>query len=875
MQTRILALAAGAALLVACGGSKGGSSSGSSGSSGTTSGACTNPAAGQCACTSDTDCPTGYTCDTEQTKTCIFQCQSAADCTANYAPDDVKTTCSSSALGCTCDFDPSTGLSVCSTKGCGTDSDCPGSKVCQSGQCVDNPVTTVSSCQVFPEYQVLNAGQAFTFKVQAYNGSQPVHVTDADVTWSVAGGAPLTNSGATFTVNSSASATEVAGVQASIHGQTCTATVKIYGAPAGYRVTVIDALAGVALSGATVVVDGAAPVQTDSNGVAAGFSGISTGSAHTVSVFKQGFDYVTIVGTGATDVLVPVARDTNVNEGGIKGTVNNLFQANSKIHAGFVGMSIAGSLTDLSTTLLLGTLQPLCDNPAGCSVGGKSLPADIKVPSGVLLGLNDQTFKSHYAALGAAGWCNDASKVAAGTCGTRGIWGLAGDIDIDKISPIIDQVSGGGGVSNINIGSVLTSLLPVLRDFNSLAVRDQAITLGPVDSSGNVQDANLAAKDLDLNATDGSSVRLGLKMTVKVPALPHDPNDATKYVDGAIVLGASDVPGRGIFPLGLTAGVDNTGSVSQPQNVDGHVSWTDAAGTTHTDQVQLNMAPNHNGTESGTYRLAIVASSFSNIANGLVGSGIVVNPGACVSGSSNGVCYGGNITYSQTFMDFPASASFDYASRTLTTGGAPAGAGMMRLDFHDANEHRWFVYFDPSAGTVQVPAPAAGFEDRTRSDDTATGPRSTILLLAFDLGGAGLNDAATFGSSAASLQKLDRFIQRFSIKDYPPPSITITQPTAGSSIAKTGGQVTVKIAGDAGNSNAWVLCANTSTAPITAGDLASCSAGGTADSTGQATAALPANTPTGSAVLHAVLTDASGNALLNPSVEANVTVTVQ
>jgi hypothetical protein len=335
------------------------------------------------------------------------------------------------------------------------------------------------------------------------------------------------------------------------------------------------------------------------------------------------------------------------------------------------------------------------------------------------------------------------------------------------------------------------------------------------------------------------------------------------------------VPGRGLFPLGLTAGVDNTGTQAQPVT-DCHVSYTDAAGTTHNDQVELNMAPNHNGTESGQYRMAVVASSFSNITNGLVGSGIVVNPGACNASSTNGVCYGGAINYPLGFMDFPASASIDYASRTLTTGTVPSGSSMLRMDFHDGAGHRWFVYFPPSAAAVQVPAPATGFDDRTRSDDTATGPRSTLLVLTFDLGTATADDAYTFGSSAASLQKLDRYIQRFAIKDYPAPTITISAPTAGSTVSKSSGQVTVSIAADASNQNKWVICANNSTAAIGSADLASCGAGGSVDSSGQAVASLPANTPTGSGViLHAVLTDSTGSNLLNPSVEDTVSVTVQ
>ena len=280
----------------------------------------------------------------------------------------------------------------------------------------------------------------------------------------------------------------------------------------------------------------------------------------------------------------------------------------------------------------------------------------------------------------------------------------------------------------------------MLRNFNSIAVRDVAIPLGP-EVSGNVDPALLVSHDLEYKVgTQGAptdSVPLGLKVTLTLPTLPKLAGD---YVDGAIAVAAVDVPGRGLFPLGLTAGTDTVGT----QNT-GTVTYQDPQSGDSKNGLLINMAPAHGGLESGTYRMAVLAASLKNLTNGLEGSGIVMNPGSCSAGNTNGVCYGAAMTVPGTFMDFPESATFDYVGRVLTPSTLPSGTALGRADFQDNNNHRWFVYFDPSASSVTIPTPPAGFDDRTRSDDTATGPRSGLLLLTFDLGQATASDAVSFG----------------------------------------------------------------------------------------------------------------------------------
>ncbi len=869
MHARWLALAAILIGLVGCSGNNKTTSStgGSSGSSGTTSSACTVANASSCTCTSDSDCPPGglYICDTQQTKLCVFQCQQASDCVdqAN-APATVYNTCKSATLGCVCEVDPNTQAATCTPQACGTDQDC-GTGVCANGQCVSTPPTnTVDSCKVFPQYQVMHVGSAFTFSAQAYSGGQVVRVPDSAFTWSAADASVTAGTGATASTFTGAAASTgaVAGVKATVNGVTCTAQVQVYGAPAAgsLQVTVVDQLSGTPVSGATVKLEGQANTTTTSASGVATFSGVTAG-ANTVSVFMAGYGYVTIANTQSTDLLVPLLRNPVDVEGGVKGsTVKNVFDGTSDAHLAIVGMSIAGGVADISFDLLLGPSQPTT-----VTIGSSSY--HVNLPSGVILGLAGNQFKANYAALGRAGYCDsDAAGTAAGTCGNRSIWGLSGDVPIDDLP--IDQLQS-LSLQNLNLGPILTKLLPVFRTFHSFVVRDQQFNLGATDSSGNVQDQYLVDKqdtlDSGLTGTPPPAVKLSLKETVKVPILPKLGGN---YVTGIVALGSSDVPGRGLVPLGLSAALQDSAN-------DGHVADTQANATNPPkDQLTLYMAPNHSGTEGSQYKIGLLAASLTDISNGLSASALILSPGACDS-SKKGVCYGGTLDASaQTFPGFPEGATFDYVHKVLTAGSGWSSLGLtlFKVTFEDNYQHRWVIVTNGTGFTL--PTLPAGFtDDRTRADDGVSGanaPRSGMTVQAFDFGSTSTFEGmVTF--NGANLDHYDSLMQRFAIVDYAPPSISITTPAANDSAFNANSSVAVTISNDAANGNNWYMCWTQDANPVTS-TANGCKAGAAVDSTGKATDTVPTGI-SGSGYLHALLVDSTG-APLAPPVDTSVQETV-
>jgi hypothetical protein len=312
-------------------------------------------------------------------------------------------------------------------------------------------------------------------------------------------------------------------------------------------------------------------------------------------------------------------------------------------------------------------------------------------------------------------------------------------------------------------------------------------------------------------------------------------------------------------PLGLTAGVDED---PNSHATDGHV----VDENNRQDYLIAHMAPTHGGAEGSPYKIGVVAASFKNITNGLSGTAIIATPSSCDS-SGKGVCYGGTVDVSgQTWLGLPAGATFDYASRRFTPPSV-SGADLVRALFETGPGHRWVVWAKGDVAFT-LPTPPAGFEDRTRADGTATGARSDFVLLAAAVG-TDFDNLVSF--SDKNVDHFDTYLTRFSIKDYPPPTIAINTPSAGASVL-AGSAVNVTLSNDDANNNTWYVCWSADANPIAS--TANCSQGGpSVGSDGKSNGSLPGNA-TGSGYIHAVLVDGNG-AVLNPPVEASVQVTVQ
>ncbi len=789
----IAALAGMAMSLVACGPTTPGVDGGGGGTGG----------GGGADCVEDTDCPDPqfFFCNTV-TSQCEPSCRSADQC--NNRPTQYELAFCKGSLGCQCDEGKCVG-SLCSS-----DSDC-GTQVCRNGACVPPPAaSTVAKCQVTPDLVVMREGSKAKFWVSAWNAQNEPVVIAAGATWSAPGGSPLTGTGtglsAEFTAGTTAATTATTAVQAAFGSVNCSAKAIVLANPAANQVavSVIDELSGRPVAGAKVVLsqtDGTIISQGGNDSVDTSAAGAATlaltgnPATYTVSVFHTDFSYVTVANYGGTERFLSFALRRNATDkyGGYKGNFSNV-PATSNVHAALAGMSLAGSITNLNITSLLGPSVPT-DIKIGSAINETGVP----IPAGAFLGFGDQKIKDDVAGLGLNGTCLDGSgnpdeaKIVAGTCGTRTAWALAGDVPLGDLP--IDALA--GGTDNIDIGALLSRILPIFKKFNSSVVRDVQFNLAPTPgaATGNPTYPNYRTDANYVTANhDFTQIPLAFAFAAKLPELPKFRGT---FVDGAAIIGGANVAGRGVVPLGIGVGV-NTATP-----IDGQIDKQ--ADLPAAGMIAVRMAPTHHGLEGSEYGLLIAAISAKALTDASAGAGasalfprlpsnkLVFDPKGTTPIDVSG----------QAFPAFPEGARFNFTataqgavpSRSFRIATAVAGVNVLRVSFADYLERRWDVLVDPATTTTagfSLPAVPGTLADRLYFNNMSAGERSDFVVQAFRMAKDPLASTpvpVTFASyvelNDTNADRTTDFLTAFSFLNYGRPQIEFTTPaTNNATIAK-------------------------------------------------------------------------------------------
>lgn len=761
-------------------------------------------------CIEDSDCPNPqlFFCNTTTSK-CEPSCRSKADCSAAVRGEYALDYCNGS-LGCECDEGKCVG-SLCSA-----DSDC-GSQVCRNGACVAPPAaSTVTKCQVTPDLVVLKPGAKAKFWVSAWAGNEPVIVKEG-ATWSAPAGSPLMGSGSGSSVEFTAQTPTagnagVAAVEAAFGSIKCGAKAIVLPAAPGANevaVAVLDELSGRPIANADIVLSSSADgsiiqqggqpsVKTDARGFAT-LALTGNPAQYNVSAFHADYSYLTIANyNGTARYLSIVLRRNQVDKyGGYKGAVKNV-PATSNVHAGIAGMSLAGSITQLSISQLLGPSTPT-DIKIGSAINQMGVP----IPAGVYLGFGDQKIKENIAGLGLAGVCFDAqgnadeAKIADGSCGTRTAWALNGDVPLGDLP--IDAFA--GGLDNINIGALLSRILPIFKKFNSSVVRDVSFSLKAtprMNGEYNFSDTtSFTATDHDF-----AQVPLAFSYVAKLPELPKYKG---AYVDAAAIIGGAIVPGRGVVPLGIGIGV-NTNPLDGQTDKQANLS---AQGL-----VQVRMAPTHHGIEGSEYGLVVAGISAKGLTDssaGLGASAIFARlPGNKMAFDPNGAS---PIDVSGTaFPAYPEGAKYNFVdtaqgalpARSFRFAGTPSltGLNVLRISFADDLEHRWDVLLDAAraADGFTLPKPPGTLRDRTFFSGMSTGERSTMVVQAFRLStspGSASGTAITFNNfvelTGTNAERTTDFLTAFSFLDFGRPSVSFTTPKDSPATVAKGSKLVLKV----------------------------------------------------------------------------------
>lgn len=778
----------------------------------------TGGGAGNGDCVDDTDCadPLYFFCNTVTSK-CEQSCRTAAQCNpagvlggqrpAEYALDFCNGT-----LGCQCDEGKCVG-SLCSA-----DSDC-GSLVCRSGACVTPPAASaVAKCQVTPDLVVFREGTKARFWVSAWDAqNNPIVIKDGATFTAVGSALTLTGPGtgafADFTAGTTPVTTPTASVQAAFGGVNCQAKAIVLANPAAgeVAVSVIDELSGRPVPGAKVMLSstaGAIIQQTGNDTVdtnAQGYAKLNlTGNptAYSVSVFHPEFSYVTVANYAGTARFLSFAlrRNSLDKYGGYKGGFTNV-PATSNVHAALAGMSLAGSITNLNITALLGPSVP-----TDIVIGSAINQMDVPIPAGAFLGFGSQQIKNDIAGQGLNGVCVDGTgapdeaKIAAGTCGTRTAWALAGDVPLGDLP--IDAVA--GGLDNINIGALLGRIVPIFKKFNSSVVRDVQFTLRPTPG------ADAGAPDFTDQTQyttanhDFTQIPLAFNFVVKMPELPRFKGT---YVDGAAIIGGASAVGRGVVPLGIGVGV-NTAPVD---------AQVDRLEPLQVGQIGVRMAPTHHGLEGSHYGLLIAAISAKALSDASAGVGAsALFPR--LPGNKLVFDPAGNTPLdlsTQVFPVFPEGAKFNYSG--AADGAVPArsfrmspvpGVNVVRVSFADAIETRWDILLDPVApagmttiGFTVPPVPGT-LRDRLFANNVAGGTRSDLLVQAFRMTKDPLvltSAPVTFNDyvelNDTNPDRTTDFLTAFSFLNYGKPTIAFKTPATSPATIAAGSKLVVTVKG--------------------------------------------------------------------------------
>lgn len=539
------------------------------------------------ACVINQDCPVGQVCD--KTAGCCID----FGCTADSCP-----------LGTFCDPD---------TQSCKD-----ATEKCNATGCSCNIVNAVGELEASGQAPTIRLAPGASFKLRAVlavaNNGTPVpgvsftYNLDASTYFDISGDTLTAKPGAT-------SGNAIVTANPGNAAWSCTANlVNLGDSPTGgqVRFMVVDSLNGEPLANAKLVVDsngdgtddgfGGLLGSTNTDGLAT--TTVAPGANYQVTVFKNGYNYLSLVGLNAAtqpDIVLPLApRKTPPVTGGFTGKIDytkyiKLVLGNQPqtISFGMVASSFSlQSLLNFDSDLFVGEVTSedcgTVPTPAGCynvNVPGVVDNTLAALPGGLLLSLPTSSIKPSFDSVASPG--------------RRFAWSLGGQTEISQLTPLINMITpflssctcdtdaagpdtcdaDGGGICScdfdcgFDFGGVFNALVPLFSGFASGVRGNLALTESPrtdwrqyVTPSYDLRTPDPRFPILDSGVGQYGKLELVQPLTVytnfHMPALPDDPaydnaTDARK-MEGSLVLYGVNTVGYGFVPLGLGAGLDCT-----------------------------------------------------------------------------------------------------------------------------------------------------------------------------------------------------------------------------------------------------------------------------------------------------------------------------
>jgi hypothetical protein len=491
----------------------------------------------------------------------------------------------------------------------------------------------------------------------------------------------------------------------------CTANVRVYPALAAgeARVVLVDSRTRQPISGATATIRTGGTFETGTTDADGSFVADVAGGVESISAFPAGHQWHTVIAPADSDVIFFAAPlpPTNPLVDGIQGTID-FDKAGSRgdIRAALVGPAIGKDITELNFSALLGESTPTTVDIEGLTNG----ETEFNIPEGVVLGLADEDIKPTFGAQ------SDREGPAV-------VWALAGRVALEDIGTLVQQVG-----DDLNPGALLGSVLPFVGRFDHAVVSDINLSGLVARAEGTPPPASFETRTITPQqplyftagyempelpcaplAYTGGANRCGGALVsyveneedFVVPAA-NCPAGATctpisSYTTGAIVLSAVVVPNRGIVPLGLTAGLDDSDELAAD-------SFNGVLGQEGNDngRLSLDFAPPHSGLEGSKYVTVAIAVDLNAIDINSSGFGASI-----LNRISDDVAATGNTFPAGTFLETQGGA-VTAAGFTLEAKGT---ADFYRVNYDNGNGADWNVWFEGANTSFDIADLAPGSVD--------------------------------------------------------------------------------------------------------------------------------------------------------------------
>jgi hypothetical protein len=605
---------------------------------------------------------------------------------------------------------------ICTAPTCQIDSECPGGMACLGGACKAAPsAADVAKCEIVTRNQSIRQGQMVTLSAVAKNANEVV-LPHIGFDWTSSNpGAVAVAAG----VATGGAMADTAMISAKVTGKdsvTCTglSIVNFPTLAAGMsRVVLADDDTGAPITGATITLEamgGTMMGTTDQTGAALFTSDADIDS---ITVTKTGLQSISVLSPGVKDIFIPVPKvPDETKAGGFRGAVDISSTRHEDIQLGIAGPAIPNNLLGFDLTSLLGdSVKTVVDAP---ELGLNMQSLDL--PGGVMLALGNKKFTVDTAQAGGGVRCEGTMPsdmqigcyVARSAAGPGAGWVLAGQLKLSQVTSIATQLSnafGGSNGGNTPIGDILTAVLPLVRTLNhgvNAAIDTVEYPKVAVDSTmmvdctkpENAGDSDKCRGDYSKykQITLVADTKLGVLSTITVPTLPNLP---TMGCAGAAVLVAGAIlPGRGLVPLGLSAGLDVLKSEPPDCKIAGAAKpFGDMSPTLQDGQLALSMAPPHAGIEGSKLFMLLLSLDPKTISGKNLELTALVKRKDMIAASES---FGDS-----AYLPFP-KGTLARAAGTFTLSGAVTGANVVRVHVDSGND-TWLIYAPAGRMTIATP----------------------------------------------------------------------------------------------------------------------------------------------------------------------------